>query len=173
VERPYTPVRLPAARGLAAAGMAALRETNPGFTWHTLGELPGLLGHHRHRHSRRLSAAHRKRARHRGRLTARSPTPLGDPTPCPGPVGSFRRSYGSPRPAGAGSGQQAHGGRGSAGRIAPQMGNVSMRNSHPPVHAQLPVAAGCSISACALKVRTDAENLCPRGDLNPHALYGH
>jgi hypothetical protein len=36
VEQPYT---LPAyqRRGLAAAGLAALRAENPGFTWHTLG----------------------------------------------------------------------------------------------------------------------------------------
>lgn len=36
VEQPYT---LPAyqRRGLAAAGLAALRVENPGFTWHTLG----------------------------------------------------------------------------------------------------------------------------------------
>jgi hypothetical protein len=36
VEQPHT---LPAyrRRGLAAAGLAALRTENPGFTWHTLG----------------------------------------------------------------------------------------------------------------------------------------
>lgn len=36
VEQPYTQPAYQR-RGLAAAGMAALREENPGFTWHTLG----------------------------------------------------------------------------------------------------------------------------------------